>query len=100
VESYALDAIDWYDSKYDKIGTKAKVAAFLNIITTVQTDSHNSVGLGTDYRLESKKCTGFALAFNEKVLHLSVFARTSNGEKFGPSVRMQRYSTRRYRRSR
>jgi len=100
VESYALDAIDWYDSKFDKIGPKAKVVAFLKAVKTVQADSNQSVGLGIDYRLESKKCTGFALAFDEMVLHLSVFARTSNGEKFGPSVRMQRYSTRRYRRSR
>ena len=100
VESYALDAIDWYDSKFDKIGAKAKVVAFLKTIKTVQADSHQSVGLGTDYRLDSKKCTGFALAFDEMVLHMSVFARTSNGEKIRPSVRMQRYSTRRYRRSR
>ena len=100
VESYALDAIDWYDSKFDKIGSQAKVVAFLKTIKTVQADSHQSVGLGTDYRIDSKKCTGFALAFDELVLHLSVFARTSNGERFGPSVRMQRYSTRRYRRSR
>lgn len=100
VESYALDAIDWYDSKFDKIGSQAKVVAFLKTIKTVQADSHQSVGLGTDYRLDSKKCTGFALAFDERVLHLSVFARTSNSEKFGPSIRMQRYSTRLYRRSR
>jgi hypothetical protein len=100
VESYALDAIDWYDSKFDKIGTKAKVVAFLKTIKTVQADSHQSVGLGTDYRIDSKKCTGFALAFDELVLHLSVFARTSNSGKIGPSVRMQRYSTRRHRRSR
>ena len=100
VESYALDAIDWYDSKFDKIGSKAKVVAFLKTIETVQAESHQSVGLGTDYRLESKKCTGFALGFDEMVLHLSVFARTSNGEKNRPSIRMQRYSTRRYRRSR
>ena len=100
VESYALDAIDWYDPKFDKIGSKSKVAGFLKTIKTVQADLHRSVGLGTDYRLESKNCTGFALAFDELVLHLSVFARTSNGERFGPSVRMQRYSTRRYRRTR
>ena len=100
VESYALDAIDWYDSKFDKIGSQAKVVAFLKTIKTVQADSHQSVGLGTDYRLDSKKCTGFALAFDEKVLHMSVFARKSNGEKITPSVRMQRYSTRRNRRTR
>jgi hypothetical protein len=100
VESYALDAIDWYDSKFDNIGSKAKVMAFLKSIKTIQADSHQSVGLGTDYRLESKRCTGFALAFDELVLHLSVFARTSNGERKKPYVRMQRYSTRRYRRSR
>jgi hypothetical protein len=100
VESYALDAIDWYDSKLDKKGEKGdKVAAFLETIKTAQADSHQSVGLGTDHRLESKKCTGFALAFNERVLHLSVFTRTSDSEEFGPSVRMQRYSTRRNRRS-
>ena len=100
VESYALDAIDCYDSKFDEIGTETKIVAFLNTIKTVQANSHQSVGLGIDFRIDSKKCIGFVLAFKEKVLHLSVFARTSNSEKFGPSVRMQRYSTRRYRRSR
>jgi hypothetical protein len=60
-----------------------------------ETESRPSVGLGTDFRMESKKITGFALALDEKILHLSLFA-LDNGKGQGTAYsRMQRYSRRR-----
>ncbi len=58
-------------------------------------EEHPSIGLGTDCRLDSNKCTGFALAHEDQVLHLSVFARESEGKKTKPSSIMQRFSGRR-----
>jgi hypothetical protein len=95
VESYALDAIDWYDSKTESKTSKTKVNNFLKTANEAQVETHPSIGLGTDCRLDSNKCTGFALAHEDQVLHLSVFARESEGKKMKPSSRMQRFSSRR-----
>ena len=46
-----------------------------------QLETHPSVGLGIDCRLDSKKCTGFALSYEDHVLHLSVFARKAEDKK-------------------
>jgi hypothetical protein len=94
VESYALDAIDWYDEKAESKRSKTKVTNFLKTANDAQVETHSSVGLGTDCRLESNKCTGFALSHEEQVLHLSVFAREAEGKKPKPSSRMQRFSSR------
>jgi hypothetical protein len=95
VESYALDAIDWYDSKTESKTSKTEVKDFLKTANEAQVETHPSIGLGTDCRLDSEKCTGFALAHEDQVLHLSVFARGSEDKKTKPSSRMQRFSSRR-----
>jgi len=95
VESYALDAIDWYDSKVESKRSKTKVNKFLKTAFDAQVEMHPSVGLGTDCRLDSNKCTGFALSHEDQVLHLSVFAKESENKKPKPSSRMQRFSSRR-----
>ena len=99
VESYALDAIDWYDEKVEFKRSKAKVNNFLKTANDAQVETHPSVGLGTDCRLDSTKCTGFALSHEDQVLHLSVFAKEAEGKKSKPSSRMQRFSSRRRRSS-
>jgi hypothetical protein len=95
VESYALDAIDWYDEKAVPKRPKAKVNNFLKTANAAKVETHPSVGLGTDCRLDSKKCTGFALSHDAQVLHLSVFTNASGEKKNIPSPRMQRFSDRR-----
>ena len=95
IESYALDAIDWFDSKVESKASKTKVKTFLKTANEAQVETHPSVGLGTDCRLDSNKCTGFALAHEDQVLHLSAFARETEGKKSKPSSRMQRFSGRR-----
>jgi hypothetical protein len=95
VESYALDAIDWFDPKLKPETSKAKVKNFVKTANEANVKTHPSVGLGTDCRLDSDICAGFALAHEDQVLHLSVFARESEGKKSKPSSRMQRFSERR-----
>jgi hypothetical protein len=54
---------------------------FVHFPTTFKVEPHPSVGLGTDCRLESKKITSFALAHNDRILHLSAFSRTGIDSK-------------------
>jgi len=53
------------------------------------------VGLGTDFRIESKKITGFALALDEQLLHISIFARADGGDRDVADSRIERFSRRR-----
>jgi hypothetical protein len=97
-ESYALDAIDWFDPEKEHKALKSRVTEFLGAGLTARTETRQSVGTGTDCRLSSEKLTGFALCLDGKVLHLSIFAR-QNGNGQGTShSRMARYSTRSRRR--
>jgi len=95
VESYALNAIDWYDEKVGSRSSKTKAKNFLKMTNDAQVEIHPSVGLGTDCRLDSDKCTGFVLSHEDRVMHLSVFARGTAGQKPKTSSRMQRFSIRR-----
>jgi hypothetical protein len=94
IESYALDAIDWFDSKVESKASKTKVKNFVKTANEAQVETHPSVGLGTDCRLDSNKCTGFALSHEDQVVHLSVFARESGDKITNSSSRMQRFSKR------
>jgi hypothetical protein len=98
VESYALDAIDWSSEKSSAKGLKSDVTKFLWAASTANLENRPSVGLGTDCRLESNKIVGFALAHEEEILHLSVFARENGRTADRHSSRLQRFSTRRVRR--
>ena len=95
VESYALDAIDW--SEQESLGKtlRSKVTKFLWAANNATVECHPSVGLGTDIRLDSRTITGFALAHEEKILHLSVFARSNGSSEGRYTARMQRFSSRR-----
>jgi hypothetical protein len=95
VESYALDAVDWYDEGKDAKPAREDVDAFLKIIGEAKIESHQSVGLGMDLRLDSSGCVGFALAHEESVIHLSVFARNLKADGNQPHSKMQRASSRR-----
>jgi len=95
IESYALDAIDWSGQESYGKTLKSNVTKFLWAASNATVESHQSVGLGTDIRLESRTITGFALAHEEKILHLSVFARSNGSRENRYSSRMQRFSSRR-----
>ena len=95
VESYALDAIDWFDPEKEHKVLKSEITKFQKAALSASAEARPSVGLGTDFRLESKKVTGFALALDDQILHVSIFARGNgqNHEKQAP--RMERYTRRR-----
>jgi len=95
VESYALDAIDTPESKQDSTVERDKATEFVHSPTTCKAEPHPSVGLGTDCRLKSKTTTGFALAHNDQVLHLSAFSKTGTENKEKSFTRMIRSSHRR-----
>ncbi|MDP2647602.1 MAG: hypothetical protein Q8P24_21945, partial [Desulfobacterales bacterium] len=58
-------------------------------------ESHTSVGLGIDLRMESKKFTGFALSLDDQILHLCVFAKEDDRHDNGMTASMRRFSQRR-----
>jgi len=76
---------------------KGEVTKFPNYASVAQVESHPSVALGTDCRLESKKVTGFALTLDDEILHLSFFTRRDQKKKNEYSSRMERVSSRRRR---
>jgi hypothetical protein len=94
-ESYALDAIDMAEKEKKYKVHKRDAEDLLKKAAGGRIESHASVGLGTDCRLESKALTGFALAHQNQILHLSVFARAVAGDKEDPHSPMARASLRR-----
>ena len=95
VESYALDAVDWADPKKEVKTLRSEVTKFMKASQATQVESRPSVGLGKDCRLESKKISGFALTFEDQILHLSIFAKTNGQNQIKRVARMERYSRRR-----
>jgi len=95
VQSYALDAIDWFESEKEHKALKSPVTKFMKASQKAHIETNQSVGQGTDYRLESNKVTGFALALDEQILHLSVFERPDQRNESERVSRMRRYSARR-----
>jgi hypothetical protein len=98
LESYALDAIDWYEPEKEHKTLKSQLTAFLNASRTAGAESHKAVGSGIDYRLSSSNVTGFGLTFEERILHVSIFARLNRNNQTQSPTRMARFSRRnRYR---
>jgi hypothetical protein len=95
VESYALDAIDTPESAENSSIDNDQTTNFVQSPTTCRVKPHPSVGLGTDCRLESNEITGFALAHDDKVLHLSAFSKAGTDNKEKSFTRMIRSSHRR-----
>ena len=95
IESYALDAIDWFDSEKEHKALKSEVTRFMKSSQTVHVESRESIGLGRDLRIESKRITGFALSLDDQILHLSIFARENGRDRQESASRIQRFSRRR-----
>jgi hypothetical protein len=94
VESYALDAIDWFDPQNEGKSHKSDVMAFLKDSLTAVPETRPAVGKGTDYRFSSEKVTGFALCLDDRILHLSIFAKTNGMENAAQRSRISRFSRR------
>jgi hypothetical protein len=95
LESYSLDAIDWYDPQQEQKTLKSEVTKFRKAALAAHVESGPSVGLGVDFRLESKQVTGFALALAEQVLHISIFKRANEGKGNNRESQMRRFAERR-----
>ncbi len=94
VDSYALDAIDWFDNEKEHKALKSAVTDFMKAAQGAKIENHPSVGLGTDLRLESKKVIGFSLLLNDKIIHLCIFARANSQDRKKQPSRMARFSQR------
>ena len=95
VESYALDAVDWFEKEKTPKVQESQAAEFLKACLDATVESRPSVALGTDCRLDSPLVNGFALVLDEKVLHLSVFAQDDENGSAGSGSGMRRFSSRR-----
>jgi len=95
VESYALDAVDWFEPEKEHKPLKSEVTKFMKASQSSQMETRPSVGLGTDCRMESKKITGFTLALDDQILHLCIFPRGNGNGQNKIGSRMERYTRRR-----
>ena len=95
LESYALDAIDWYDPDKEHKALKSEVTRFQKSALSARAETRPSVGFGTDIRLESRKITGFALALDDQLLHISIFARADGQKRNAADSKIERFSRRR-----
>ena len=95
VESYALDAVDWFEPEKEHKALRSEVTKFLHASLSARIETHQSVGLGTDCRLESKNITGFSLVQGDKIVHLSVFARRDQHNNEKDTSGMGRFTQRR-----
>jgi hypothetical protein len=100
VESYALDAIDSLGKDGEKTlkVSRSDAGRFMEASTGCRVEAHQSVGLGIDCRLDTDQSTGFALAHEDQVLHMSLFAKAAESNAEFPGSRMIRFSHRRRRR--
>jgi len=78
--------------------TKSEAGKFMEASAGCRLEVHQSVGLGTDCRLDSDQSTGFALAHDKQILHMSLFARAAENNRQTPGSRIIRFSHRRNRR--
>lgn len=74
--SYALDAIDRLRKHKGEMAGANVAKSFLEAFANTDAQCRPSIAAGTDVRIQSESLTGFALAFDNNVLHLAVFAMT------------------------
>jgi len=95
LRSYALDAVDHYDPASEPPAPEADAAAFLEACASARVEAYDAPALGTDGRIFSDVVIGFALAFEDRVLHFSAFSRKGPGGMHEKQSPMARYTARR-----
>jgi hypothetical protein len=99
VESYVLDAVDWFnDGELTEI-SKHDVENFLQQIQSAAFEKNKGVDLGMDYRIADPRLTGFSFLHENQILHMSFFLKNLESGQTSPKTRMQRYSARRQHRN-
>ena len=92
LNSYALDAIDWYaDKKAD--ATTGDINTFIELGCSAKIEFRDSVNLGIDCRFNTEKINGFSLAYDDQILHFAMFSRDDAINQ--RDSRMRRFSHRR-----
>ena len=92
--SYALDAIDDYAGDKPDTLTPEDAGRFVKGLGACRVSTFPSVGLGTDCRMDSGEANGLALVVENRVVHLSAFARAGRSGEEKPRARLSRSSTR------
>ncbi|HDR15984.1 MAG TPA: hypothetical protein ENN79_10970 [Desulfobacteraceae bacterium] len=82
VESYAIDALDMYRPGDPEQPNGADSELFLRGCLDAKSEERPSVALGIDCRLSSQDRIGAAIVFQDRVLHLSFFAREAGEERY------------------
>jgi len=95
LDSYTLDAIDWYDPAAPADVSVQTAQTFIAAVSAAQVETHRAVSLGTELRFETPELSGFALAQEQTILHLSAFASRRRTSGTSESSRMRRFSHRR-----
>jgi hypothetical protein len=95
LDSYALDAIDWLDPDRKKDEHNQDAQGFIAAVSSAQEEARRAVSLGTDIRFETPGLIGFALEYEQSILHLSAFAKAGEAGREDVSSRMQSFSRRR-----
>jgi hypothetical protein len=97
VQSYALDALEMLPEEQASSITPDRARRFLESIEKMDGKAYPSLGLGENWRFESRSVSGAALIEGSRMLHVSAFRldEKGNGKKVVP---LQRFSGRRQRR--
>jgi hypothetical protein len=96
VESYALDAIDWYQESGEIQAKGESVRQFLEGIRKASVESYASLGLGENLRFQNSSLFGAALVHEGRVLQLSAFSHNGR-QNYDKKVPFQRFSQRKKR---
>jgi hypothetical protein len=93
IKSYALDAIDWLEQgEKDRVSPET-TRRFLDSAAECTMELHPSLSLSQNIQFESKEITGSGFVHEDRVIHLSAFAR---GDSMGATrVGFSRFSQRR-----
>jgi hypothetical protein len=70
VQSYALDAIDWFQDSRDTQARGESVRQFMEGIRRARGESYPSLGLGENLRFQDSFVSGAALVHEGRVLHV------------------------------
>ncbi|MBM4305132.1 MAG: hypothetical protein FJ123_00200 [Deltaproteobacteria bacterium] len=96
VQSYALDALDWFDESGKSQVSSESVRLFLEGVQNAPGKTHPALGLGENIRFEDNYVSGASLVLDGRVVHLSAFSH--NGHKNdGTGIPFQRFSQRKRR---
>ena len=96
IESYALDALDWFEEPGKSQVPTESVRRFFEGVQKAPGKSHPSLGLGEYIRFEDNSVSWAVLMHEGRVLHLSAFSLNGH-ETDANRVRFQRFSQRKRR---